>query len=286
MEIKMILGREAGLATSGDEGDAQARLRRSEKTATSWSPRRICGEITRFFFPDRRFVSARAMIASPRSRSVDRASSCRPYAKMPVDPESTLSRGMVKGPSSTKGRFRFSFASDEPASPTSALFRRWEALGLLMLVALGAAFIPGTWGAPPAAFTLVAAAARGETETRLLSLAPPLLAAGFAWRASGRLARSLGSFTTLFFLVTLSSLAVYIAFQLGLVLALRTSHAAMPSVRSLWQSTLPGAALGWAALLVIAALRALRGRGAGGRPATCEPAKPSGTEKSTREPGP
>ena len=205
---------------------------------------------------------------------------------MPADPESTSSHRTEKAPSSTEERFRFSFTSGQPAPAGSPLFRRWEALGLLLLVTVGAAFIPAAWGEPPAATILVAGAARGDTEARLLSLAPPLLAVLFAWRASGRLTRPFAGFTSFFFLGTLSALAVYIAFQLGLVLALRTSPVPMPGGRSLWQATLPGAGLGWGLFLVVAAVRVLRGRAAAGLRAARELLEADRHGKSTREPGP
>jgi hypothetical protein len=131
-----------------------------------------------------------------------------------------------------------------------------------LLVTVGAAFIPGATGAPAAATILAEAAARGDLRSRLLILAPPLLALLFAWRASGRLARPFPSYLPLAMLATLSALAVYIAFQLGLYLALRTPFAALPTGQSPWRATLPGATLGWGVMMIVASVRFLWARAA------------------------
>ncbi|MFQ5768281.1 MAG: hypothetical protein ACE5ID_09910, partial [Acidobacteriota bacterium] len=89
--------------------------------------------------------------------------------------------------------FRFTFAAARKYRTGSAsrrerpLFRRWEAVGLLLLVTVGAAFIPSTRHQPAVGTLLMEAAARGELRARFFSLAPPLLALMFAVRASGRL---------------------------------------------------------------------------------------------------
>jgi hypothetical protein len=210
----------------------------------------------------------------------------QPDARMLADPDSTPSRRTEKPPARSAGPFRFSFTSDRPEPAGPPLFRRWEALGLLLLVTVGAAFVPAAWGAPPAATTLVTVAARGDGGARFLSLAPPLLAVLFAWRASGRLTRPFAGFTSFFFLGTLSALAVYIAFQLGLVLALRTSPVILPGDRSVWQATLPGAGMGWVVFLAVAAVRVLRGRAAAELQSAREQLEADRNRNSTREPGP
>jgi hypothetical protein len=183
---------------------------------------------------------------------------------MTTEPDSRPSRRTENPVPSGAGRFRFSFTGAPPTSSGPPLLQRWQALGLLLLVTVGAASIPGVRGEPPAAAILLAAAAQVDGKARLMGLAPPLLAALFAWRASGRLARPFPGFTSFFFLATLSSLAVYIAFQLGLVLALRTAPAPLAGGRSLWQVTLPGAALGWVVLQTVAAVQVLRRRASAG----------------------
>ena len=60
--------------------------------------------------------------------------------------------------------------------------------------------------------------------------------------------------------VTLSAVLVFVAFHLGLHLALRASDA-WPWW-SPWKATAPGAAVGWAVILLVAAIRFLWGRAA------------------------
>jgi hypothetical protein len=105
------------------------------------------------------------------------------------------------------------------------------------------------------------AAADGHLRARFFSLAPPLLAFLFAWRAAGRLLRPFRSFAPVAMEVTLSSVLVYLAFHLGLFLALQQPLAATATM-SPWLATLPGAMVGWVLILVVASIRLLWGRAA------------------------
>ena len=158
------------------------------------------------------------------------------------------------------GRFRFSFAGadryvdGQPGRDSGRpLFRRWEAIGLLLLVTVGAAFIPA--GGPAAATLLRAAAEQSDPSARFLTLAPPVLALMFAWRASGRLVRPFSRLAPLALVSTLSACAVFLAFHLGLYLAL-VAGSADPALRpGVWLTTVPGAVIGWVLLLVVASIR-------------------------------
>lgn len=140
------------------------------------------------------------------------------------------------------------------------LFRRWEAIGLLLLVTVGAAFVPGVRGAPAVVALLWHTADAGNLQTSFLAMTPALLALFFAWRASGRMTRPFSSFAALMATVTLSAVLVFVAFHLGLHLALRASDS-WPWW-SPWRATAPGAAVGWAVILLVAAIRFLWGRAA------------------------
>jgi hypothetical protein len=163
----------------------------------------------------------------------------------------------------------FRFASDEveryrqrrgPGQPRP-LFRRWEAMGLLLLVAVGAAFVPGVRGVPGMGTLLMQTAAAGDTQARLFIMAPPILALLFAWRGSGRMARPFARFTSAAATATLSAMLVFIAFHLGLHLALRATG--MWPWWSPWRASAPGATVGWSILIVVTAIRFLWGRAAG-----------------------
>ncbi len=138
------------------------------------------------------------------------------------------------------------------------LFRRWEATGLLLLVPVGCTFVPGVRGAPAVATVLLQAVASGDWRARFFALAPLLLAFLFALRAGGRLVRASSSYLSAAMMVTLSAVAVYLAFHLGLHLALRWSGA-WPWW-SPWKATAPGAAIGWGIILVVTAIRYLSRR--------------------------
>lgn len=140
------------------------------------------------------------------------------------------------------------------------LFRRWEAIGLLLLVTVGAAFVPGVRGAPAMVTLLWHTVDAGDLRTSFQAMTPALLALFFAWRASGRMIRPFSSFAALMATVTLSAVLVFVAFHLGLHLALRASDA-WPWW-SPWKATAPGAAVGWAVILLVAAIRFLWGRAA------------------------
>jgi len=138
------------------------------------------------------------------------------------------------------------------------LFRRWEAIGLLLLVTVGAAFVPGVRGAPAMVTLLWNTVDAGDLRTSFLAMTPALLALLFSWRASGRMTRPFSSFAPLMATATLSAVAVFVAFHLGLHLALRFSRS-WPWW-SPWKATAPGAAVGLAVILLVAAIRFLWGR--------------------------
>ena len=140
------------------------------------------------------------------------------------------------------------------------LFRRWEAMGLLLLVAVGAAFVPGVRGAPGMGTLLIQTAAGGDMRARLFIMAPPILALLFAWRGSGRMTRPFSRFTAAVSTATLSALMVFIAFHLGLHVALRATG--MWPWWSPWRASMPGAAVGWLILMVVTAIRFLWGSAA------------------------
>ena len=161
--------------------------------------------------------------------------------------------------------FRFSFSSAEryrsrlpDRGNGPPLFRRWEAIGLLLLVTVGAAFIPV--GGPAVATLLITAAEQGGQPARLLTLAPPLLALLFAWRASGRLVRPFTRLAAVAAVSTLSAFAVFLAFHLGLYLAVVAGSADSALRPRMWLTTLPGAMAGWGLLLVVASIRLLAQR--------------------------
>lgn len=140
------------------------------------------------------------------------------------------------------------------------LFRRWEAMGLLLLVAVGAAFVPGVRGAPGMGTLLIQTAAAGDGRARLFIMAPPVLALLFAWRGSGRMTRPFTRFTSAASTATLSAMLVFIAFHLGLHVALRGTG--MWPWWSPWRASAPGATVGWSILMVVTAIRFLWGRAA------------------------
>ncbi|MFQ5670449.1 MAG: hypothetical protein ACE5HD_08030 [Acidobacteriota bacterium] len=133
-------------------------------------------------------------------------------------------------------------------------------MGLLLLVAVGASFVPGGTQRPAAGTLLMEAMARGDLRARFFSIAPPLLSFIFAWRASGRLTRSFRRLPAVLVVASLSAAAVLIAFHLGFFLALQTHSIAFPPPPSLWKSTLPGALMGWVLLLVVTGIRWLSHR--------------------------
>ncbi|MFQ5720278.1 MAG: hypothetical protein ACE5IK_12085 [Acidobacteriota bacterium] len=156
--------------------------------------------------------------------------------------------------------FRFSFSDAEKyraADPGGAekppLLRRWEAVGLLLLVTVGAAFVPVAGQA--AATRLIHLAAGGTTPIGLLSAAPPLLALMFAWRASGRLVRPFTRLGPFALVATLSALAVFLAFHLGLYLAFAAASIDGRPEPGLWIRTVPGALAGWGTLMIVAVIR-------------------------------
>lgn len=185
-------------------------------------------------------------------------------------------------PGRNQGQFRFSSSEMNPyrgrrsAGARLSLFARWEAVGLLLLVPVGALFIPGVRGAPAVVTVLLDAAARGDLRARFFAVSPLLLALLFAWRAAGRLARPFAGYAAVASTATLSAVAAYVAFHLGLHLALRISGA-WPWW-SPWRATAPGAALGWIIILVVAAIRFLSRRTA----ATLEAARHERNEAETR----
>ncbi len=185
--------------------------------------------------------------------------------------------------------FRFSFSATgryhAPGGPDPVrpLFRRWEATGLLLLVTVGGAFLPAGRGEPAVGTVLVEAAATGDLRARFFSLAPPLLAFLAAWRAAGRLSRPFRSFAPVAVEVTLSAVLVFVAFHLGLFLALQ-NHVRATASASPWEATLPGAILGWALILVVASIRLLWGRAAADRKAARQARNgPSGGDSSPPE---
>ena len=133
-------------------------------------------------------------------------------------------------------------------------------MGLLLLVAVGAAFVPGVRGTLGMGTLLIQTAAAGDMRARLFIMAPPILALLFAWRGSGRMTRPFSRFTAAASTATLSAMMVFLAFHLGLHVALRATG--MWPWWSPWRASAPGAAVGWSILMAVTAIRFLWGRAA------------------------